>query len=105
MQEDGLQCEIFAEGLRMIRTEKMDKSAGLGRAVGEKIQASWKEQAMSSVTSCYKRKGRKTVAGGSRGRQQGHVKHCLLAVEVGRGVFFSREDEEGKIEFAGTRVR
>lgn len=26
----------FEEGLRMIRTEKMDKSAGLGRAVGKK---------------------------------------------------------------------
>lgn len=45
------------------------------------------------------------MACGNRGRQQGHVKHCLLAVEVGRGVFFSREDEEGKIESAGTRIR
>lgn len=92
----------------------MDKSGDGQREQVGRNAGVMKEQEMSQQDDrslslpCYTRKGKRTVAVRRWSRQQGQVKGCLYAQEMGAGACFKREErvnEKFKTEVVGDRMR
>lgn len=92
----------------------MDKSGDglreqVGRNVGVTEEQEVSQQGDRSLSlPCYTRKGKRTVAVRRWSRQQGQVKGCLYAQEVGTGVCFKREErvnDKFKTEVVGDSGR